>query len=51
MRLKVLVFPLQWLLWFAGSVIVAGGLLALGRKPGRRSSASKRGDRIEHADA
>ncbi|MEN8234668.1 MAG: cytochrome c-type biogenesis CcmF C-terminal domain-containing protein [Actinomycetota bacterium] len=51
MRLKVLIFPLQWLLWFAGAVIVAGGTLALGRKPGRRSAASKQGDRSEHADA
>ncbi|MEN8235627.1 MAG: cytochrome c-type biogenesis CcmF C-terminal domain-containing protein [Actinomycetota bacterium] len=51
MRLKVLIFPLQWLLWFAGIVIVSGGTLALGRKPGRRSATSKQGDQSEHADA
>ncbi len=31
-RLSVLVFPLQWLLWFGGLTILAGGLVALGRK-------------------
>jgi len=31
-RLSVLIFPLQWLLWFGGLTIVAGGLVALGRK-------------------
>jgi cytochrome c biogenesis factor len=31
-RLSVLVFPLQWLLWFGGLTMVAGGLVALGRK-------------------
>ena len=38
--LNVFVFPLQWLLWVGGFVIVAGGLLALMRKPsgGRRTS-------------
>lgn len=50
MRLKVLIFPFQWLLWFAGITIVAGGTLALARKPGRRSPASNQGDRSEHAD-
>jgi cytochrome c-type biogenesis protein CcmF len=50
MRLKVLIFPLQWLLWFAGITIVAGGTVALGRKPGRRSAASKQGEQSEHAD-
>jgi cytochrome c-type biogenesis protein CcmF len=28
---SVLIFPLQWLLWFGGAVVVAGGLVALGR--------------------
>jgi len=32
MRFSVLIFPLQWLLWFGGLTIVAGGLVALGRK-------------------
>ena len=31
-RLSVLIFPLQWLLWLGGSVVVTGGLVALGRK-------------------
>ena len=30
-RLSVLIFPLQWLLWFGGLVVVAGGLVSLGR--------------------
>ena len=30
-RLSILIFPLQWLLWFGGLTIVAGGLVALGR--------------------
>jgi cytochrome c-type biogenesis protein CcmF len=50
-RLKVLVFPLQWLLWFGGLVIVAGGVLALGRKPGTVIVASDKGDERKHADA
>lgn len=38
--LNVFVFPFQWLLWVGGIVVVAGGLLALMRKPlkGRRAS-------------
>jgi cytochrome c-type biogenesis protein CcmF len=35
-RLTVLVFPLQWLLWFGGLTVVAGGIVALGRKVGGR---------------
>ena len=50
-RLKVLVFPFQWLLWVGGLVIVAGGVLALGRKPTTRVPTSKQGDEREHADA
>jgi len=49
-RLKVLVFPLQWLLWVGGLTIVAGGVLALGRKPRRPSRTSKASDEQEHAD-
>ncbi len=32
-RLNVFIFPLQWLLWFGGAVVVAGGFVALRRKP------------------
>jgi cytochrome c-type biogenesis protein CcmF len=40
-RLSVLIFPLQWLLWFGGLTVVAGGLVALGRKVrGRPAAAS-----------
>ncbi|HZJ47715.1 MAG TPA: cytochrome c-type biogenesis CcmF C-terminal domain-containing protein, partial [Acidimicrobiia bacterium] len=50
-RLKVLIFPLQWLLWFGGLTIVAGGALALGRKPRKQLGTSKEHDEREHADA
>ena len=50
-RLKVMVFPLQWLLWVGGFVIVAGGVLALGRKPRTRIATSDQGDDRKHADA
>ncbi|MGB9357890.1 MAG: cytochrome c-type biogenesis CcmF C-terminal domain-containing protein [Acidimicrobiia bacterium] len=50
-RLKVLVFPLQWLLWVGGFVIVAGGVLALGRKPRDRATTSNHSDEREHSDA
>ncbi len=50
-RLKVLLFPLQWLLWVGGLTIVAGGVLALGRKSRRTSATSKQSDEREHADA
>jgi cytochrome c biogenesis factor len=36
----VFVFPYQWLLWFGGFVIVAGGALAFRRKPPSESDAS-----------
>jgi len=49
-RLKVLIFPLQWLLWLGGLTIVAGGVLAFGRKPGRRSVTSKDRAHRENAD-
>jgi len=35
-ELNVFVFPFQWLLWVGGFVMVAGGVIALGRKPLRR---------------
>jgi len=31
-RLSTLIFPLQWLVWFGGLIVVAGGTVALGRK-------------------
>ena len=49
-RLKVLIFPLQWLLWVGGLTIVAGGVLALGRKSRRPSQASRSRDEQESAD-
>jgi cytochrome c-type biogenesis protein CcmF len=39
--LNVFVFPYQWLLWFGGFVVVAGGIIAFWRKPSRRSEASQ----------
>jgi len=50
-RLKVLIFPLQWMLWVGGLTIVAGGVLALGRKSRRPSRTSKTPDEHERADA
>ena len=38
--LNVFVFPFQWMLWIGGLVIVAGGALALVRKPLERSASS-----------
>jgi cytochrome c biogenesis factor len=35
------VFPFQWLLWFGGIVVVAGGVIAYWRKPSRRREASE----------
>lgn len=49
-RLKVLIFPLQWLLWVGGLIIVAGGVLALGRKSRTRVVTSNQGGEREHAD-
>jgi cytochrome c-type biogenesis protein CcmF len=34
--LDVFVFPLQWLLWLGGLIVVAGGVVALGRKVRRQ---------------
>ncbi len=38
--LNVFIFPYQWLLWFGGLVVVAGGGLAMRRKPARRRATS-----------
>ncbi len=40
-ELNVFIFPLQWLLWVGGLIMVAGGIIALGRKPQRRREASE----------
>ncbi len=39
-RLSVLIFPLQWLLWVGSLTIVAGGIVALGRKVRRTQPAA-----------
>ena len=46
-RLSVLIFPLQWMLWFGGSVVVAGGLIALGRKVRTGRPVAVSGDRMD----
>jgi cytochrome c-type biogenesis protein CcmF len=40
-ELNVFVFPFQWLLWVGGLIVVAGGLVALRRKPAKRRRASE----------
>ncbi|MEN8040622.1 MAG: cytochrome c-type biogenesis CcmF C-terminal domain-containing protein [Actinomycetota bacterium] len=40
-KLNVFVFPLQWLLWVGGLIMVAGGVIALGRKPAGRRETSE----------
>ncbi|MDK1018197.1 MAG: cytochrome c-type biogenesis CcmF C-terminal domain-containing protein [Actinomycetota bacterium] len=47
-ELAVFIFPLQWLLWVGGSVVVAGGAIALGRRPRRREPSS---DEVRAADS
>ncbi|MEA2023370.1 MAG: cytochrome c-type biogenesis CcmF C-terminal domain-containing protein [Actinomycetota bacterium] len=49
-RLKVMIFPLQWLLWVGGLTIVAGGVLALGRRSRKPSQTSRPRDEQERAD-
>jgi cytochrome c-type biogenesis protein CcmF len=39
-QLNVFIFPLQWLLWFGGMVVVAGGVFAMFRKPRSGSGTS-----------
>jgi cytochrome c-type biogenesis protein CcmF len=41
-ELNVFVFPLQWLLWAGGAVIVLGGLFAMVPKPSGQHRASQR---------
>jgi cytochrome c-type biogenesis protein CcmF len=45
--LDVFVFPLQWLLWLGGSIIVLGGVVALARRPRRKRRTS---DQEQDAD-
>lgn len=45
--LQVFVFPLQWLLWAGGAVVVAGGFIALLRKPRRPVATSDERERFE----
>jgi cytochrome c-type biogenesis protein CcmF len=40
-ELNVFVFPLQWLLWVGGLILVSGGLIALRRKPAKRRGTSE----------
>ena len=49
-QLNVFIFPLQWLLWAGGLVVLIGGGLAMFVKPIRRNRASETGQPIE-ADA
>jgi cytochrome c-type biogenesis protein CcmF len=39
--LNVFVFPLQWMLWLGGLIVVAGGVLAMARKPAGRRRTSE----------
>lgn len=43
-ELNVFIFPLQWLLWVGGFVVVAGGAIALGR---RRTGGSREPDHAQ----
>jgi cytochrome c-type biogenesis protein CcmF len=48
-ELNVFVFPLQWLLWAGGAVVVFGGLFAMIPKPSRQHRASYQSGSIEPA--
>ena len=48
-QLNVFIFPLQWLLWVGGLVVVAGAALALLGKPSRRTRASDGRASVAHA--
>ncbi|GMQ86137.1 MAG: heme lyase CcmF/NrfE family subunit [Acidimicrobiia bacterium] len=48
-RLSVLIFPLQWLVWFGGLTILAGGIVALGRTVRGRPQAPLPEDRRDEA--
>ncbi len=46
-QLNVFIFPLQWLLWAGGFLVLIGGGFAMLRKPNRRSRASETTEPIE----
>jgi cytochrome c-type biogenesis protein CcmF len=48
-ELNVFVFPLQWLLWAGGAIVVFGGLFAMIPKPSAQHRASDQGVSIEPA--
>jgi cytochrome c biogenesis factor len=48
-ELNVFVFPLQWLLWAGGAIVVFGGLFAMIPKPSAQHRASDQGVSIESA--
>ena len=48
-ELNVFVFPLQWLLWAGGAIVVFGGLFAMIPKPSRQHRASHQSGSIEPA--
>ena len=48
-ELNVFVFPLQWLLWAGGAIVVFGGLFAMIPKPSRQHRASHNSGSIEPA--
>jgi cytochrome c-type biogenesis protein CcmF len=48
-ELNVFVFPLQWLLWAGGAIVVLGGLFAMIPKPSGQHRASRQSGSIEPA--
>ena len=48
-ELNVFVFPLQWLLWAGGAIVVFGGLFAMSPKPSTQHRASHDDDSTEPA--
>ncbi|MEN8239193.1 MAG: cytochrome c-type biogenesis CcmF C-terminal domain-containing protein [Actinomycetota bacterium] len=48
-ELNVFVFPLQWLLWAGGAIVVIGGLFAMTPKPSRQHRAPRESESTEPA--
>jgi cytochrome c biogenesis factor len=48
-ELNVFVFPLQWMLWAGGAVVVFGGLFAMFPKPSTQHRASHDSESTEPA--
>jgi cytochrome c-type biogenesis protein CcmF len=46
-ELNVFVFPLQWLLWAGGAIVVLGGVFAMIPKPSRQHRTSEGGGSLE----